>query len=198
MHVRSEWVIALLGAFGGAAVGAALGGWFTFRERVRSSRSQIYSRLVAFHDDANDLRRRVAESGEPVATGAALRERFRTVDAEAAVASRFDREAVRALWAMLDRVEEASTEYARRGDTPNADAVALARSLAAVQASRWDGLVDYVWDYRRWLEWKASKRWWSFRYRSTPRPITADEAGRPPKVLRSTASRNALEPPAGP
>lgn len=178
----SDWPITLAAALGGAAVGAGLGGWSASRARVRGGRSDLYNDLHKFHDDANDRRRGVAKGHEPVGIGE-LGELFRKFDRDAATTSRFDSHAVRAIWPMLNRIDEVAATYARR-DVPNAQAVALARSLADDQLKRWDELVNYLWHYRRWLEWKAKKPWWSIPRDVRRGPIGPEEATTPPRRLR--------------
>jgi hypothetical protein len=177
-----DWYVAVVAAFGGAAIGAGLGGWFAFRERVRGARSTLYGHLHTFHDIANDRRRLVQQRGEPAATDD-LGKLFRQFDRDAAISSRFDARAVRGVWPMLERIDEVAARYALR-DRGNEQAASLARDLAQEQQNHWDELVNYLWHYRRWLEWKATKRWWSIYRNVKMGPIGPDEAPDPPRRLR--------------
>jgi hypothetical protein len=108
---------------------------------------------------------------------------FRQFDRDAATASRFDSRAVRAIWPMLNRIDDIAARYAAR-ERPNDQAVELARDLANEQQPPWDELVNYLWHYRRWLEWKATKRWWSV-YRNVQKgPMGPEEAPSPTRRLR--------------
>jgi hypothetical protein len=176
-----DWPVAILAAFGGAALGAGLGGWFTRRERLRATRGRLYIDLCTFHDAAN-ARRDSLKGGQPVGTGE-LGDTFRSLDRDAATASGFDSRAVRAIWPMLRRIDEVSGRYADRGEE-NARAAPLAARLVEEQREHWDCLVNYLWRYRRWLEWKATKPWWSLYRKVNRGPIGPVEEPSLPWRLR--------------
>lgn len=190
-------LVTAISAFFAAAAGAALGGLFTWKQRLRASRSQLYQDLVRFHDNANDRRTSVAKNKEPVGTGyggfidqltdepVSLGLLFREFDRHAATSSRFDRDAVRSIWPMLNKVDAINTKYASRGDIPNAEAAPMARSLATDQLAIWDELDSYLWRYRLVLEWIATRHMWPFWGKPASTRPDPSSLPPPPKRLRA-------------
>jgi hypothetical protein len=86
---------------------------------------------------------------------------FKTADIEAAMASGVDSRKVRAIEGRLNRIDEAEKPYSERGTVSNEEATELARSATEKQLPVWKELTEYLADYRRWIEWKLTKRWWS-------------------------------------
>jgi hypothetical protein len=189
---RDSWAPALFASFAGALAGAGLGGWFTRHERLRGARSSLYLDLYDFHDEANDRRTAVRDKKEPLdtgfnsETGGNLGKMFRAFDRDAATASRFDSETVRAIWAQLNAIEAVNRKYAQRGDIPNDEAKALAVSTATEQLALWDALHAYLWRYRRWLEWKATRGllWLMFNRRPETGESDPEDPPQPPRTLR--------------
>jgi hypothetical protein len=99
---------------------------------------------------------------------------FSTMENVAITASGADYRWVHPIWGRLLRIDTINGDFAATADKPQRDQA----GFAAKQAPLWDELYAYVGDYRRWLRFKLTRKFWQWK---VPAIDDGPDVGGPPR-----------------